>query len=281
MIDRGDTSRGARKPEIEGNVDFEIKGQFLRELRDNTFSRNENEDAYEHVGRILEIASLFNIPRVSGDAIILRVFPLTLIGWAKRWLERAPTETINTWDLLKRIFILRFCPPSKTSKQIEEIHNFRQEGRETLYQVWERYKDLLFKCPTHDLNDYQKVNTFYKGLEICTHQMWDSRGSIPELTATRALVTIQEMADHSHKRALYELGDEMHYLSSEEVKFVKAAEYREDSLRVTPSNNSPSRNSSKLEEILEKNLEESCKRQGVFDEWMERFRDNTDKNLRR
>ncbi|GKE31103.1 hypothetical protein Tco_1450425, partial [Tanacetum coccineum] len=233
----GDTRRGVRNPEIEGNVDFEIKGQFLRELRDNTFLGNENEDAYEHVRRILEIASLFNIPRVSGDAIMLRVFPLTLIGRAKEWLERAPTETINTWDLLKQIFILRFCPPSKTSKQIEEIHNFRQEGRETLYQAWERYNDLLFKCPTHDLNDYQKGR--------------------------------------------YELGDEMHYLSSEEVKFVKATEYREDSLGVTPSNNSPSRNNSKLEEILRKNLEESCKRQGVFDEWMERFRDNTDKNLRR
>ncbi|GJW20340.1 hypothetical protein Tco_0030962 [Tanacetum coccineum] len=62
----------------------------------------------------------------------------------------------------------------------------------------------------------------------------------------------------------YELGDEMHYLSSEEVKFVKAIEYRKDSLGVTPSNNTPSRNNSKLKEILGKNLEESCKRQGVI-----------------
>ncbi|GKA90600.1 hypothetical protein Tco_0812470 [Tanacetum coccineum] len=99
-LDYGDTRRGVRKPEIEGNVDFEIKGQFLRELRDNSFSGNENEDAYEHVGRILEIASLFNTLGVSGDAIMFRVFPLTLTGRAKRWLERAPTETINTWDLL-------------------------------------------------------------------------------------------------------------------------------------------------------------------------------------
>ncbi|GJS15661.1 hypothetical protein Tco_0410133 [Tanacetum coccineum] len=160
---------------------------------------NENEDAYEHVGRIMEIASLFNIPRVSGDAITLQVFPLTLTGRAKRWLEKASTEKINTRDLLKQIFILRFCPPSKTSKQLEEIHNSIQEGRETLYQAWEIYNDLLFKCPIHDLKDYQKVNTFYKGLEISTRQMLDSQGLIPGLTTTRALVTIQEMADHSHK----------------------------------------------------------------------------------
>ncbi|GJS88093.1 putative reverse transcriptase domain-containing protein [Tanacetum coccineum] len=59
-------------------------------------------------------------------------------GRAKSWLERAPIETINTWDLLKRIFILRFYPPSKTSKQLEEIHNFRQEWRGTLYRAMER-----------------------------------------------------------------------------------------------------------------------------------------------
>nr|GEZ03325.1 hypothetical protein [Tanacetum cinerariifolium] len=96
----GNTKREARKPEIEGNVDFEIKDQSLRELRDNTLSRNENEYAYEHVGRILEITSLFNTSGFSRDEVMLQVFPLTLTGRAKRWLEREPMETINTWDLL-------------------------------------------------------------------------------------------------------------------------------------------------------------------------------------
>ncbi|GKB74127.1 hypothetical protein Tco_0935539 [Tanacetum coccineum] len=50
---------------------------------------------------------------------------------------------------------------------------------------------------------------------------------------------------------------------------------------MTQGNNLTSRNSSKLEEILGKYMEESCKRKGMFDEGMERFRENTDKNLRR
>ncbi|GJZ91643.1 hypothetical protein Tco_0663570, partial [Tanacetum coccineum] len=241
-LDHGDTRRGVRNPKIEGNVDFEIKVWILRELRDNTFSRNDNEDAHEHVGRILEITSLFNTPGVSRDAII-------------------------------------------------------QEGKEMLYQAWERYNDLLFKCPTYDLNDYQKVNTFYKVLEISTRQMLDSRRPILELIATRALVSIQEIDDHSYKwqekegnretgeykstrmstitykfkslnrdmrnlkenvhsiKGKYESGDEMYYLSSEEVKCLKATEYREDSLMVTPYNNSPLGNNPKLEEILGKYLQ--------------------------
>ncbi|GKD92104.1 hypothetical protein Tco_1371941, partial [Tanacetum coccineum] len=50
-----------------------------------------------------------------------------------------------------------YCPPSKTAKQLEEIRNFKQEGDKTLYQAWEQYNDLLYKCPTHDINNHQKT----------------------------------------------------------------------------------------------------------------------------
>ncbi|GKE59574.1 DNA-binding pseudobarrel domain-containing protein [Tanacetum coccineum] len=43
------------KPEIGGNVNFEIKSQFMRELREDTLSGNKNDDAREHVERILDI----------------------------------------------------------------------------------------------------------------------------------------------------------------------------------------------------------------------------------
>ncbi|GJW54526.1 hypothetical protein Tco_0098611 [Tanacetum coccineum] len=37
-------------------------------------------------------------------------------------------------------FELLSVPPSKTTKQLEEIHNYKQEGDETLYQAWKRYR---------------------------------------------------------------------------------------------------------------------------------------------
>ncbi|GJZ06399.1 hypothetical protein Tco_0540192 [Tanacetum coccineum] len=127
------------------------------ELREDTFSRNKNDDAHEHVERVLDIVSLFNIPGVSHDAVMLRVFPITLIGAAKRWVDRLPPGTVDSWDLLKKSCIQRYCPSSKTAKQLEEIRNFKQEGDETLYQAWEWYNDLLYKCPTHDINNHQKI----------------------------------------------------------------------------------------------------------------------------
>ncbi|GJU07404.1 hypothetical protein Tco_1123834, partial [Tanacetum coccineum] len=90
-------------------------------------------------------------------------FPF-LIGSAKRRVDRLASGTINTWDLLKKAFIQRYCPPSMTVKQLEDLHNFKQEGDESLNQAWERYNDLLYKCPTHDINNHQKVGCqIYEG----------------------------------------------------------------------------------------------------------------------
>ncbi|GKE13077.1 hypothetical protein Tco_1416628 [Tanacetum coccineum] len=82
-LTRGSQAPGVVKPEIRGNVNFKIKSQFMRELREDTFSGNKNDNAHEHVERILDIDSLFNILGVTHDAVMLPVFPITLIGAAK------------------------------------------------------------------------------------------------------------------------------------------------------------------------------------------------------
>ncbi|GJU22592.1 hypothetical protein Tco_1155934 [Tanacetum coccineum] len=67
----------------------------------------------------------------------------------------------------------------------------------TLYQAWERYNDLLFRCLQHDLNNHQKVHIFYKGLDIPSRKMVYSQGLIPMMPPTQALKSIQNMVDHS------------------------------------------------------------------------------------
>nr|GEV88535.1 hypothetical protein [Tanacetum cinerariifolium] len=112
-------------------------GLVGRELREDTFFRNKNDDAHEHVERVLDIVSLLNILGVSHDIVMLRVFPITLTGAAKRWVDRLPPGIVDSWDLLEKAFIQRYCLLSKTAKQLEEICNFKQEGDETLYKAWE------------------------------------------------------------------------------------------------------------------------------------------------
>ncbi|GKD45660.1 hypothetical protein Tco_1270305, partial [Tanacetum coccineum] len=90
-------------------------------VREDTFSGNKNDDAHEHVEQVIDIVSLFNILGVSHGAVMLRVFHITLTGAAKRWVDRLPLGTVDCWDLLKNAFIQRYCPPSRTAKQLEEI----------------------------------------------------------------------------------------------------------------------------------------------------------------
>nr|GEX78844.1 hypothetical protein [Tanacetum cinerariifolium] len=51
-LSRENQARGVVKPKIEGNVNFEIKSQFIRELKEDTLSGNKNEDAHDHVDRV-------------------------------------------------------------------------------------------------------------------------------------------------------------------------------------------------------------------------------------
>ncbi|GJY09701.1 hypothetical protein Tco_0377886 [Tanacetum coccineum] len=104
----------------------------MRELRRKIFIGTDDEDAYEHVRMVLEIVDLFHFPGVTHDAIMLRVFSNNTQGTSLE-MER-----------------------QTSSRKLEEIRNFKQERDETLYYAWERYNDLLYQCPLHDLDCQQK-----------------------------------------------------------------------------------------------------------------------------
>ncbi|GJX20378.1 hypothetical protein Tco_0223055 [Tanacetum coccineum] len=190
---------GITRPTINQDTPFELKGQFLKELRDNTFSGSEHEDANEHIEKVLEIVDLFHIPKVTQDQIMLRAFPVSLTRAASRWLRNQPSGSITTWEVLKTKFLNKYCPPARTAKKMEEINNFQQEPDESLFRAWERFKELLMKCPQHYLTDMQEVILFYNGLDVPTRQILDSKGAIPSKTVADAKIAIQEMAEYSQK----------------------------------------------------------------------------------
>ncbi|GJW30533.1 putative reverse transcriptase domain-containing protein [Tanacetum coccineum] len=159
---RADYRLGVARPKIEDKYHFELKGQFLKELRENTFSGSNHEDAIEHIEKVLKIVDLFH-------------------------------------EDLKTKFLNKYCQPDRTAKKMEEINNFQQEPDETLFQACEHFKEILMKCPQQYLTEMQEVILFYNGLEVPTRQILDSRGATPTKTAADAKVTIQEMAEYSQK----------------------------------------------------------------------------------
>ncbi|GKD25038.1 uncharacterized mitochondrial protein-like protein [Tanacetum coccineum] len=148
--------QGLLGPKLKAMITLNYRANFSRNLRTNTFSGSDHEDANEHIEKVLEIVDLFYIPNITIDQVMLRAFPMSLTGAASRWLRNKPTGSITTWDGLKTKFLNKYCPPARTAKKMEEINNFQQKPDENLYQVWERFKELLMKCPQHYLTEMQE-----------------------------------------------------------------------------------------------------------------------------
>ncbi|GJR01474.1 retrovirus-related pol polyprotein from transposon TNT 1-94 [Tanacetum coccineum] len=132
---RGNYGSGVVRPKINDKTHFELKGQYLKELRENTFSGSEHEDANEHIEKVLEIVELFHILEVTQDQVMLRVFPMYLTGAASRWLRNKPSGSITNWETLKTKFLNKYYPPARTAKKMEEINTFQQEPDESLFRA--------------------------------------------------------------------------------------------------------------------------------------------------
>ncbi|GJY00568.1 hypothetical protein Tco_0357586 [Tanacetum coccineum] len=85
-------------------VKGEVTGQFLKELRDNTFSGSENKDENEHIERVLEIFDLFTTPDVTQDQLMLHVFPITLTGTQNKHPYLAVSRPKKIFGNMKRGF---------------------------------------------------------------------------------------------------------------------------------------------------------------------------------
>ncbi|GJW31182.1 hypothetical protein Tco_0051214 [Tanacetum coccineum] len=96
-LSRENQAPGVVKPEIGGNVNFKIKSQFMHKLREDTFSRNKDEDAYDHIDRIRK--------KVGGQS--------------------QPQETSILRNRLKKVYqgphLDKYCPLNEEVKQVKEV----------------------------------------------------------------------------------------------------------------------------------------------------------------
>ncbi|GJT81960.1 reverse transcriptase domain-containing protein [Tanacetum coccineum] len=104
------------------------------------------------------------IKRIPSTSIKLMLFPFSLEGSARIWLEKEPPRSILTWDDLVSKFINQFFPPSKTTNLRNEITRFQQRFDESFYEAWDRFNDLLRACPHHGFSELHQLDTFYNAL---------------------------------------------------------------------------------------------------------------------
>ncbi|XP_035832796.1 uncharacterized protein LOC118481696 [Helianthus annuus] len=142
-----------------------------------------SEDPNVHLSRFSAICDTFQEQGVTEDACKLRLFPFSLADRAHAWLESLPAGSITTWAGMKEKFLGKYFPPSKTARLRSMIQEFRQKEGDSFYEIWERFKELLLKCPHHGFEDWALVERFYHGVTPTTRNMLNTTAGGNLLTA--------------------------------------------------------------------------------------------------
>ncbi|GJX86007.1 reverse transcriptase domain-containing protein [Tanacetum coccineum] len=150
-------------PEITAD-NFELKHGLITLVQNKQFFGHDKEDPHAHIRYFNKITSTMKFPNVPSTSVKLMLFPFSLEGAARIWLEKEPPRSILTWDDLVSKFINKLFPPSKTTNLRNEIMRFQQRFDETFYEAWDRFNDLLRACPHHGFLELHQLDTFYNAL---------------------------------------------------------------------------------------------------------------------
>ncbi|GKA92889.1 reverse transcriptase domain-containing protein [Tanacetum coccineum] len=216
----------------------------MRELREDTFSGGEQERGYAR-SHLMGGPQHRSTKKKNGlEDVFPRILSITL-------------------DSFKKAFIQQYCPPSMTAKQLEDIHNFKQDRDESLYQAWER---------------------------TTNRQLLDSHGPIPGMRPAEALTAIQTMADHSqkwHDDTSGNIGWMPNLRRTSPRQGLSPQRGSETSGRGPPGyytkiDNRPpyAERRQSLEELLTKHQEESARRSTEMEVWIKKLQENAEINTR-
>nr|GEX64864.1 hypothetical protein [Tanacetum cinerariifolium] len=158
-------------PQINAN-NFELKKTLINLVQSNQFTGRQ--DPHNHLRFFNKVTSTFRHPEIPNTTIMLLLFPFSLEGEARIWLDKEPPRSILTWEDLVSKIINQFFRPSKTTYLRNEITNFLQKPNETFNEAWERFKDLLQQCPHHGFSELHQLDTFYNALNPNDQDALDS-----------------------------------------------------------------------------------------------------------
>ena len=176
-----------RRPPIQAN-NFELKTITLQMLQNIMFHGLPSENQNIHLTNFLEVCDTIKYNGVTEKALRLRLFSLLLGDRAKHWLTSQPPDSFTSWNDLVQKFLIKFFSPSKVAQLVQEINTFRQLDGENLVEAWERFHELLRRCPHQRLTRWMQVHTFYNCRRDATKTIIDAStgGTLMKKTTDQA-----------------------------------------------------------------------------------------------
>ena len=189
-----------RRPPIQA-MNFELKSVTLQMLQNILFHGLPNENPNMHFINFLKVYDTIKYNGVTEEALGLRLFPLSLGDRAKHWLTSQPPDSITSWNDLVQKFLTKFFPPAKIAQLVQEINTFGQLKGENLDEVWDRFHELLRKCPHHRLTRWMQVHTLYNGLRNTTRTVIDASvgGALMKKTIDQAYEILEDAATNTNQ----------------------------------------------------------------------------------
>jgi len=98
-------------PTVEDN-NFEIKPTLIHLVQQNQFFGSLTEDPNLHISTFLRLSGTL---KANQEAVRLHLFPFSLGDRASAWFHSLEVGSITSWNQMRRAFLARFFPPSKTA----------------------------------------------------------------------------------------------------------------------------------------------------------------------
>ncbi|GKB85733.1 hypothetical protein Tco_0958005 [Tanacetum coccineum] len=154
---------------------FELKHSVINLVTSKQFFGFEKEDPHAHIRYFNKITFTLKYKDVPETLIKLMLFPFSIDGLARIWLDKEPSRFILTWDDL---------------------------FEETFSEAWDRFKDLLRACPHHGFTELHQLDTFYNGLNPSDQDSLNSAagGNLLERSAQDVLEIIKNKSKVHNSR---------------------------------------------------------------------------------
>ena len=94
----------------------------------------------------------------------------------------------------------KIFPPAKIAQLVQEINTFRQFVGENLTEAWERFHELLRRCPHHRLTRWMQVHMFYNGLSDSSRTIINASigGALMKKTTDQAYEILEDTTTNSN-----------------------------------------------------------------------------------
>ncbi|CAM8940330.1 unnamed protein product [Rhodiola kirilowii] len=186
-------------PPDEDAFDFDVKSSLVHMVTHDQYQGVGNPST--HLANFQEYCRTYKPRNVPAEYVYLKLFPSSLYGDAKEWLQNQEPGTFRTWDHLANSFLNKFFPPSRTKKFIDYILTFSQRDNELFHQAYDRFKHYLKECPHHNFRKADLMRYFYLGMSKEAKNQMDtaSGGAIMELPASQGFKIVDKIATNSDR----------------------------------------------------------------------------------